>query len=74
MTNTNEYSTIINQMTANHYRHVKTSWARGYISRRGAPIIKPYSGRYGIGYTVETPSWQSTQYHRIAYFITSDPA
>lgn len=52
------------------YTCVKTSWKRGYLSRRLAePIIKPYNGRYGKGYTVEYPSWNSTQYHYISYHV-----
>lgn len=52
------------------YRCVKTSWKRGYLSRKlNKPIITPYNGRYGSGYTVEYPSWGSTQYHYISYHV-----
>lgn len=52
------------------YRCVKTSWKRGYLSRLlKEPIVRPYNGRYGTGYTVEYPCWTSTQYHYISYHV-----
>ena len=45
---------------------------RGYVSRK-ADIdelpAKPYNGKFGKGYTVKTPRWDSTQYCYIEYWI-----
>ena len=52
------------------YAHHHTAWTRGYISRmleHGVP--QPYKGRYGVGYTVGIPSYDSTRYYRVAYYI-----
>lgn len=58
------------------YHH--TAYTKGYISRKdkrtAEEILKagggcPYKGRYGEGYTVETPCYNTTQYHHITYFI-----
>jgi len=46
-----------------------TSWRRGYVSRRSEGIVKPYNGKFGQGWTVETPSWETTQYHHVTYFL-----
>lgn len=52
------------------YRCVKTSWKRGYLSRMiTEPVIREYNGRYGKGYTVEYPAWESTNYHYISYHV-----
>lgn len=49
--------------------HAACSWKAGYISRKSPGIVKPYKGRYGQGYTVETPSRTSTRYHYITYYV-----
>ena len=52
-----------------------SSWKRGYISRKLTPSeypCYPYSGRFGTGYAVEVPSYKSTQYHTIAYFVKKE--
>lgn len=48
------------------YHCARVSLKRGYIS---SVIIKPYSGIYGQGYTVEYQTDISNQYHRIAYYV-----
>lgn len=58
------------------FHHV--AYKRGYISRKdkrtSEEILKagegcPYNGKFGEGYTVETPCYNTTQYHLITYFI-----
>lgn len=44
------------------------SWCKGYIGR-GNEIVRPYAGRFGVGYTVEYQTVHSNRYHRIAYYI-----
>lgn len=48
---------------------------RGYVSRKMdiADIrAYPYSGRYGVGYTVDFPNYNSTWYSYRSYFIFTD--
>lgn len=47
----------------------KSSWARGYISRKTEGKIEPYTGRYGNGYKIHRPTYRSTQYHIVEYYI-----
>lgn len=57
---------------------VHTSSASGYIRKRDVRRISHYSGRFGIGYTVEYPNVQgfisrgkfvkSNNFHKIEYF------
>ena len=53
----------------NHCECHHTSWHRGYISRRSEGYVETYEGRFGRGYTWHQPSWKSTQYHRVTYYI-----
>lgn len=47
-----------------------TALFRGYVSRKAPEGIKePYNGRYGKGYTVRKPNWNSTQYSIVEYWI-----
>lgn len=56
------------------YREHHTSWARGYVSRKPNSdgtygYSEPYNGKFGKGYIEHTPSWSTTQYHTITYYI-----
>ena len=53
-----------------------TAWKRGYLSRAngGTYLVYAYDGRFGKGYTVESPSWDTTWYHRISYYIEKEGA
>ena len=54
----------------NGYKYSHTSWARGYVSRKKPEgHLIEYEGRFGTGYCWHTPSWRSTNYHRVAYYI-----
>ena len=47
-----------------------TSWTRGYTSRlHGESGPVPYKGRFGEGYTTLSPSWESSMYCHINYYI-----
>ena len=54
-----------------YYLH-HTSYARGYVSRKAdydeLPVHR-YKGRFGTGYTVDLPSYESSQYCRRQYYI-----
>lgn len=51
------------------YIHHHTSSKRGYISRKTEGIIKPYKGKFGEGFVVMLPRWDTTQYYYIQYYI-----
>jgi hypothetical protein len=58
-------------LTKDGYIEYTTAWARGYYSRKKEiGLVEPYKGRYGVGYVVHTPSDISSQYHKIAYWIS----
>lgn len=45
----------------------------GYISRQSnGPVITRYSGRFGEGYTVDFPRWDTTRYVWREYWIFED--
>ena len=53
--------------------HYKTkSWCRGYISRKEGAYLCEYSGRYGEGYVMHIPSWHSTTYHHVIYYVKGE--
>jgi hypothetical protein len=46
------------------------AWCRGYMSRKITEgWTDPYNGRFGQGFTIEKPSWDSTNFHKIQYWI-----
>ena len=67
----------VKDLVENVHTFSHTSWCRGYVSRVNIPLIcvalsgwiKPYKGKFGIGYKILNPSWESTQYCRISYYI-----
>lgn len=64
---------IIDAATADaiptEYRYHHTASARGYISRRAEPTPESYTGKYGHGYIVRRPRWDTTRYHYVTYYI-----
>jgi len=51
-------------------RAVKTAMWRGYVSRKGkVSAAYPYKGRYGSGYCVYRPNWESTRYSFVTYYV-----
>lgn len=51
------------------YIHHHTASRRGYVSRKYEGIVKPYSGKFGVGYVVMLPRWDTTNYCYIQYYI-----
>lgn len=50
------------------YHH--TASMRGYVSRKKLDgIKKPYSGKFGKGYVIIKPRFDSTQYCYVEYYI-----
>ena len=47
-----------------------TAWSEGYISRYlEEGLVRVYSGRFGDGYILSKPSWESTRFHRRTYYV-----
>lgn len=42
---------------------------RGYESRKSEGHVEPYEGRFGKGYILVTPRWDTTSYVWIEYYI-----
>ena len=49
------------------YHHTATE--RGYVSRKKDYVIKPYIGRFGIGFKVLQPRFDTSQYIDCTYFV-----
>lgn len=53
------------------YEHHEST-CRGYISRKltlNEIPVYPYTGRFGKGFKVLLPNWESASYSRVKYFI-----
>lgn len=51
-----------------HYHH--SAAQRGYISRKaGGERMEPYSGKFGTGYKVFTPRFDTTNYCTVSYYV-----
>ena len=50
-------------------REHHTAANRGYISRKAEAIVGKYSGKFGEGYTVSRPRWDTTQYYYVTYYV-----
>ena len=60
-----------NEIPDNYKLH-HTASARGYVSRRTPPAnypIESYSGRFGEGYIVRSPRWDTSRYRNVTYYI-----
>lgn len=55
-------------ITSLHYAAIN-SMARGYVSKKLLGVIKPYKGRYGIGFTWCTNCPNSTKHKLISYLV-----
>ena len=43
---------------------------QGYISRKNPDgIVQKYSGKFGKGYKVLKPNWNSTRYSEVSYYV-----
>lgn len=51
------------------YKEHHTSRARRYVSRKSDGVAEPYSGKFGRGYKVYTPAWDSTTYCYVTYYV-----
>lgn len=49
--------------------YIKESYAPGYMSRKEGAMEKLYIGRYGVGIAVHKPSFNTSRYHVILYYV-----
>lgn len=50
-----------------------TSRCRGYVSRKNKEgEIEKYKGKFGEGYKVLTPAWDSTKYCYVTYYVKGE--
>lgn len=64
--------TINELKNSTEYRLHHTASRRGYISRKCEGQIEHYNERFGEGYIIVTPRWDTTQYVDIAYYIKAE--
>ena len=48
-----------------------TASRRGYESRKSQGRVEPYNGKYGYGYILITPRYDTTRYVSVTYYIAS---
>ena len=46
-----------------------TARVRRYVSRKIDGIAEPYKGKFGTGYKVYEPAWDSTRYCYVTYYV-----
>lgn len=61
--------TVDELRNSGEYRYDHSAYRRGYLSRRSGPKVEEYKGRFGTGYIVVYPRWETTQYVLIEYYI-----
>lgn len=54
---------------AGELRRLHTSYVREYVSRVEEPVVREYNGRFGRGFALLSPNWDSTRYSRITYYV-----
>ena len=60
----------INELKNNpNYEYHHTAARRGYISRKTEGYVEEYEGRYGKGYVIVRPRFDTTQYVYIDYYL-----
>lgn len=60
----------VNELRANPaYKYHHTAARRGYVSRRSNGVVMPYRGRYGTGYILLTPRWDTSSYVWCNYYL-----
>jgi len=59
------------QLETKGYKVIHTGSQRGYVSRKTTPGTRkaiPYTGKYGTGYKVLMPRYDTTQYVYVVYY------
>lgn len=58
----------IKTIKANYTLH-HTARAARYVSRKIDGIVEPYNGRFGRGYVIYSPAWDSTRFCYKDYYV-----
>ena len=56
-------------VAAGELRELHTSSERGYVSRKSTGYVQSYKGKFGTGYKLLTPRFDTTQYCDVTYFV-----
>lgn len=70
-----DYESLVRHLKSIGYVSIAYAMRRGYVRRtakgiKGTPCkLCHYSGRYGIGYTVHIPRYDTTQFHDVEYYV-----
>jgi hypothetical protein len=60
---------IENMVKSRELKLHHTGSKRGYISRTSAGVVSKYSGKFGTGYTISRPRYDTTQYVYVTYYV-----
>jgi hypothetical protein len=44
---------------------------QGYVSRKSEGIVREYNGKFGTGYVIDSPCFDSTRYFNRTYYIAA---
>lgn len=70
-----DYVAMSKSLEANGYKHVAYALRQGYVRRNVKGIcntpclVCAYNGKYGTGYTLHSPRYDSTIYHDVVYYV-----
>ena len=56
-------------VNAGKLKHHHNALFQGYVSRKTDGIVQKYSGKFGKGYKVLRPNWNSTRYSEVSYYV-----
>lgn len=67
-------NTTIEEIISKGYAKHHVASAQGYISRKPNPdgtygYITKYNGRFGDGYILHEPRYDTSKYHTVTYYI-----
>ena len=58
------------KVAAGELTKLHTSYVRTYVSRKSGAYVRPYKGKFGTGYAVLRPNWESSRYSYITYYVS----
>lgn len=61
--------TVEELRTHKSYKLHHTASRKGYESRKTSGHVEPYSGKFGKGFILVTPRWDTTRFVNIEYYI-----
>ncbi len=58
------------KVAAGELTKLHTSYVRAYVSRKSGEIVRPYKGKFGTGFALLSPNWDSSRYSYITYYVS----